>query len=41
MFSNTKKDAQGQESNLKTVGFFKGIVHIESREEKSAYLEKK
>lgn len=36
-----KKDASGQDSTEKVVGYFKGIVEVESREDKYNYSERK
>ena len=36
-----KKDASGQDSTEKVVGYFKGIVEVESREDKYPYFESK
>ena len=37
MFKTQKTDASGQQSNEKVVGYFKGIIEIESKEEKFRY----
>ena len=37
----TKKDASGQDSTEKVVGYFKGIVEVESREDRYEYNQTK
>jgi hypothetical protein len=41
MFKTKKKDESGQDSNEQIVGFFKGIIEIESKEDKINYNRKK
>jgi len=41
LMRTAKKDASGQDSTEKVVGYFKGIVEVESREDKYAYNERK
>ena len=41
MFKTKKKDESGQESTEQVVGFFKGIIEIESKEDKIEYKRKK
>lgn len=41
LLRTSKKDASGQDSTEKVVGYFKGIVEVESREDKHAYAERK
>ena len=36
-----KKDASGQDSTEKVVGFFKGIVEVESRHDRAEYDRRK
>jgi hypothetical protein len=37
MFKTKKKDESGQESTEQIVGFFKGLIEIESKEDKINY----
>ena len=41
LLKKTKKDDSGQDSTVKTVGYFKGIVEVESREDRHNYDERK
>lgn len=41
MFKSQKQDESGQVSTIQTVGFFKGIIEIESKTDRQAYTEKK
>lgn len=41
LFKKTKKDESGQDSTEKIVGYFKGIVEVESRQDRYDYNEKK
>lgn len=37
LFKAQKQDASGEVSTEQVVGFFKGIIEIESREDKAVY----
>lgn len=41
MFTTKKKDASGQDSTEKIVGYFKGIIEVESKEDKANYRVRK
>ena len=41
MFKSQKQDDSGQVSTIQTVGFFKGIIEIESKSDRKEYSEKK
>jgi hypothetical protein len=41
MFKTFKKDASGALSDEKVVGYFKGIVEVESKDDHAAYVEKR
>lgn len=41
LLRTAKKDASGQDSTEKVVGYFKGIIEVESREDKYKYTQRK
>ena len=41
MFKTLKKDESGQDSTLRSVGTFKGIIQIESKSDKKQYFQTK